>query len=61
MKFAVTVFAEVEADCSRAALARVLACVSQDLGECDVEVEPDDGTLEGDFVFESHDTSEQEG
>ena len=51
MKYTVIVEVDVEADCSRAALARVLGCITRDLGEFDVAVEPDDGDITDDGSF----------
>lgn len=53
MKFVVTLIVPVEADCSKAALARVLGCMNNDLGELDAEVDPDDGSLDDDCVMAS--------
>lgn len=50
MKYTVTLTIEVEADCSRAALARVLGCVDREIGEMDAEVDPDEGDI-GDETF----------
>lgn len=58
MRYVVTLEIAVEADCSRAALARVLGCMSNEIGELDATVEPDDGDLD-DCVMAS--MSEQEG
>lgn len=45
MKYSVTVEVTVEADCSRAAVAHVLGCMSNELGEADVQVDPFDESI----------------
>lgn len=58
MTYTVTLTIDVEADCSRAALARVLACIRSDLGKMKADIDPDDdGDLDG--VFESASQSEE--
>lgn len=51
MKYTITLTVEVEADCSRAALARVLAHTDRELGEFDAEVDPDDGDIGDGEIF----------